>query len=181
MLSYVVNLYAEDLNAFPDAVSLDRAHPDWSGYSALGRTDALNQNHPKDRQLNFFGGLRWRYEKHVPLDRRKIDRTSLFRAKPGLALRSDFTFSDEKYNGYACPQHHNTAIARFRAAKTLKTNSGSKFDIHGFQWHGSIPFLRESQQSMDLGLMDLGLMDLGLMDLIPTARSIDLCPASGCD
>ena len=58
MLSYVVDLYADNLSAFPDAVSLDRAHPDRSGYYALGRTDALNQNHPKDRQLNFLGGLR---------------------------------------------------------------------------------------------------------------------------
>lgn len=93
-----------------------------------------------------------------PPDRRKIDRTSLFRAKPGLPLRSDFTFSDEKYNGYACPWHHKitTSIASFRAAKTLKSNSGSKFDIHSFQWHGSIPFLRESQQSIDLGLMEPG-------------------------
>ena len=158
LLSYVVDLYADDLNAFPNAVSLDRAHLDRSGYYALGRPDPANNNHPKARQLDFFGGLRWRFEEHVPPIRRKIDRIALFRAKPGLTLRPDFTFSDEEYNTYACPWHHNitTAVASFRTAKALKTNSGSKFDIHSFRWHNSTPFTWASQQLMDLGLMEPG-------------------------
>lgn len=158
MLSYVVDLYADDLDVFPNAVSLDTAHLDRSGYYALGRPDAANQNHPKERQLDFFGGLRWRFEEHVPPVRRKIDRIALFRAKPGLILRPDFTFSDEEYNTYACPWHHNitTAVASFRTAKALKTNAGSKFDIHTFRWHNSTPFSWESQQLMDLGLMEPG-------------------------
>lgn len=158
VLSYVVDLYADDLSNFPNAVSLDTAHLDRSGYYALGRPDAANHNHPKERQLDFFGGLRWRFEEHVPPARRKIDRIALFRAKPGLTLRPDFTFSDEEYNTYACPWHHNitTAIASFRTAKALKTNAGSKFDIQTFRWHNSIPFTWHSQQLMDLGLMEPG-------------------------
>ena len=158
VLSYVVDLYADDLNAFPNAVSLDRAHLDRSGYYALGRPDPANANQPKARQLDFFGGLRWRFEEHVPPVRRKIDRVSLFRAKPSLILRPDFTFSDEEYNTYACPWHHNitTAVASFRTAKALKTNAGSRFDIQSFRWHNSTPFTWASQQLMDLGLMEPG-------------------------
>jgi hypothetical protein len=158
MLSYVVDLYADDLEVFPDAVSLDRAHLDKSGYYALGRPDAANHNHPKERQLDFFGGLRWRFEEHIPVPRRKIDRIALFRSKPDLVLRPDFTFSDEEYNTYACPWHHNitTAIVSFRTAKALRANAGSRYDIHNFGWHNSTPFQWHSQQLMDLGLMEPG-------------------------
>ena len=158
VLSYVVDLYARDLNTFPNAVSLDQAHLDRSGYFALGRPDAAHHNHPKERQLDFFGGLRWRFEEYIPPPRRKIDRIALFRAKPGLVLRPDFTFSDEEYNTYACPWHNNvtTTVMSFRTAKALKTNAGSKFDIPTFTWHNTIPFQWHSQQLMDLGLMEPG-------------------------
>lgn len=158
VLSYVVDLYADDLTAFPNAVSLERAHLDRSGYYALAREDAANNYKHKDRQLDFYGGLRWRFEEHVPFIRRKIDRIALFRAKPGLTLRPDFTFSDEEYNTYACEWHHNitTAIVSFRTAKALKSNAGSKFQIQTFQWHNSVPFAWHSQQLMDLGMMEPG-------------------------
>tara|TARA_R110002124_G_scaffold104461_3_gene254587 strand:- start:309 stop:1178 length:870 start_codon:yes stop_codon:yes gene_type:complete len=158
MLTYVVDLYAEDLNTYPDAVSLDQAHMDRSGYYALARPDAENEGHPKERQLDFFGGLRWRYEEHVPAVRRKIDRIALFRAKKGLRLRWDHTFNDEEYNTYACPWHHNitAAICSFRTAKALKTNPGSTFEIETFKWHNSAPFEWHSRQLLDLGLMEPG-------------------------
>ena len=158
VLSYVIDLYADDLDLFPNAVSLERAHLDRSGYYALGRPDPANHNHPRERQLDFFGGLRWRFEEHIPLARRKIDRIALFRARPDLELRPDFTFTDEEYNTYACPWHHNitTAIASFRTAKALRSNAGSMFDIQSFRWHNSTPFEWHSQQLMDLGLMEPG-------------------------
>lgn len=158
LLSYVVDLYADDLTLFPNAVSLERAHLDKSGYYALGRPDLANHSYPKERQLDFFGGLRWRFEEHIPVPRRKIDRIALFRTKPGLELRPDFTLNDEEYNTYACPWHHNitTAIVSFRTAKALRTNAGSMFDIRDFRWHNSIPFEWHSQQLMDLGLMEPG-------------------------
>ena len=158
MLSYVIDLYAADLGRFPDAVSLDDAHLDKSGYYALARPDPANNNHPKERQLDFFGGLRWRYEEHVPAPRRKIDRISLFRARAGLTLRDDHTFDDEELNTYACPWHNNltAAIASFRTAKALKRNPGSTFDIDTFHWHNSTPFEWHSRQLLDLGLMEPG-------------------------
>ena len=158
MLSYVIDLYAEDLTECPDAVSLDHAHLDRSGYYALARPDGTVANHPKDRQLDFYGGLRWRFEEHVPAARRKIDRISIFRAKPGLRIRDDHTFNDEEYNTFSCPWHHNitAAICSFRTAKALKKNPGSKFEIHTFKWHNSAPFEWHSRQLLDFGLIEPG-------------------------
>ncbi|MFZ5751705.1 MAG: hypothetical protein ACOY5U_11645 [Pseudomonadota bacterium] len=156
MLTYVVDLYAADLDRYPDAVSLEHAMLDRSGYYALARNDA--QGKALERQLDFFGGLRWRFEEHIPKGRRRIDRIALFRAQPGLTLRDDHTFSIEEYNTYACPWHHNltAAIVSFRTAKALRTNPGSRFDIPTFAWHNSLPFDWSSRQLMDLGLMEPG-------------------------
>ncbi|WP_300059439.1 hypothetical protein [uncultured Roseobacter sp.] len=158
MLTYVVDLYADDLSAYPDAVSLDGAHLDRSGYYALARTAPAANAAQKGRQLDFYGGLRWRFEEHVPHERRKIDRIALFRAKPGLTLRGDHTFSDEEYNTFACPWHHNitAAICSFRTAKALKSNPGSTYAIDTFKWHNSAPFEWHSRQLLDLGLMEPG-------------------------
>lgn len=158
MLAYVVDLYAPDLARNPDAVNLQEAMLDRSGYYALGRADPAKGGHPKERQLDFFGGLRWRFEEHIPPARRKIDRIALFRTAPGLVLRDNHTFSDEEYNTYACPWHHNltAAIASFRVAKALKRNPGSTYDIATFQWYNSVPFEWRAQQLMELGLMEPG-------------------------
>ncbi len=158
MLTYVVDLYAGDLNANPNAVSLTDAHVDRTGYYALGRKDAANNHHPKERQLDFHGGLRWRFEEYVSWTKRKIDRISIFRAKPGLRLLPDYTFTEEEYNTFACPWHHNltAAVCSFRTAKALRTNPGSRFEITNFRWRNSTPFEWQSQQLLDLGLMEPG-------------------------
>lgn len=156
MLTYVIDLYAADLDQHPDAVSPDTAHLDKSGYYALARTDAQGQ--PQERQLDFFGGLRWRYEDYIPPEKRRIDRISLFRARPGLMLNPDHCFNTPEYNTYACPWHNNltAAIMSFRTAKALKRNPASSFDIHSFRWRNSTPFLWQSRQLMDLGLIEPG-------------------------
>ncbi len=158
MLTYVIDLYAGNLDRFPDAVSLEEAQLDKSGYYALARPDPAQDNRPMERQLDFFGGLRWRYEEHIPAQRRKIDRIALFRARPGLMLREDHTFNDPEYNTYSCPWHHNltSAIVSFRTAKALKRNPGSTFDIKTFKWHNSVRFEWHSRQLLDLGLMEPG-------------------------
>jgi hypothetical protein len=158
MLTYIIDLYSDDLDTHPHAVSLERAHLDRSGYYALARPNASKDGHPKQRQLDFYGGLRWRFEEHVPPARRKIDRIALFRATPGLKLRDDHTFSDEEYNTYACPWHHNitATVCSFRTAKALRSNPGSRYDIHTFKWHNSAPFEWHSRQLLDLGLMEPG-------------------------
>lgn len=157
MLTYVIDLYADDLDACPEAVSLRQAHLDRTGYYALARPDPETGN-PMERQLDFFGGLRWRFEEHVPKASRRIDRIGLFRARKGLRLRADHTFDDEEFNTYACPWHNNltAAICSFRTAKALKRNPGSTFEIQSFLWHNSAPFEWHSRQLLDLGLMEPG-------------------------
>lgn len=157
VLTYVIDLYAGDLWAHPTAVSIDDAHLDKSGYYALARANPTS-GHPEERQLDFFGGLRWRFEEHVPKPRRRIDRIGLFRTTPGLQMRRDHTLSDPEYNTFACPWHNSltAAICSFRTAKALKRNPGSTFDIDTFRWHNSAPFDWHSQQLLDLGLMEPG-------------------------
>ncbi|MEM9436816.1 MAG: hypothetical protein AAGA15_07220 [Pseudomonadota bacterium] len=156
ILTYVVDLYANNLYENPSAVSLEDAWMDRSGYYALQRTDEWNN--PIDRQMDFYGGLRWRLEEHIPAKRRRIDRIAIFRAAPGLELREDHTFNDPEYNTYACPWHHSitATICSFRTAKALKRNPGSTFDIDTFRWHNSIKFDWSSRQLMGFGLMEPG-------------------------
>ncbi|MGB3179442.1 MAG: glycosyltransferase family 2 protein [Albidovulum sp.] len=157
MLCYVIDLYAADLGRFANAVSREEAMLDRSGYYALARPDHAT-GHPKERQLDFFGGLKWRFEEHIPAANRRIDRIALFRPQAGLMLLEDHSFNIEEYNTYACPWHNNltASIASFRTAKALKNNPGSTFDIQSFTWHNSARFEWSSQQLLDLGLMEPG-------------------------
>lgn len=156
VLTYVIDLYADDLVAVPGAVSRARAHLDRTGYYALARAGA--DGNPAERQLDFFGGLRWRFEEHVSPGNRRIDRVGLFRARPGLRIGADHLFNLPEYNTYACPWHNSptAAVCSFRTAKALKRNPGSRDAIDSFMWHNSVPFEWRAQQLLDLGLMEPG-------------------------
>jgi len=156
LLSYVIDLYSIDLGQHPNAVSRTEAHLDRSGYYALARH--TEDGTALERQLDFYGGLRWRFEEHVPWTRRKIDRVGLFKAEKGLMLRPDHTFSEEEYNTYSCPWHHNisTTICSFRTAKALVSNPGSMYAIPHFWWKNSVKFEWNSSQLLELGLMEPG-------------------------
>lgn len=156
MLTYVIDLYASDLKKNRNAVNLDEALFDYVGYYALVRPDDDGQ--PKERQYNFFGGLRWRFEEYLLAERRRIDRISMFRAEKSASVTQDHRFNIEEYNTYACPWHNNltAAIASFRVAKALMTNPGSRDEISSFVWTNSRPFEWRAQQLMDAGLMEPG-------------------------
>ncbi|CUH08725.1 hypothetical protein JSE7799_00075 [Jannaschia seosinensis] len=153
ILTFTVDLYA----GTPDGNGVDLAETwmDEAGYYALARP---GPDGAKDRQLDVFGGLRWRFEEHVPEDRRRIDRVAMFRARPDLRLTPDHRMTDEEMNTYACPWHHSltACTASFRAAKALATNPGSRWAIDAFRWDGSVRFEWRAQQLMDLGLMEPG-------------------------
>ncbi len=158
LITFVVDLYAANLDHHPNGVDRLAPHFDRIGYYALARPDPANHNHPHDRQLDFYGGLRWRFEEHVDASRRRIDRVGLFRAQPTLQMRPDNTFTDPEYNTYACRWHNNltAAICSFRAAKALTTNPLSKTAIRSFLWQGSEPFDWTGQTLLDNGLMEPG-------------------------
>lgn len=155
MFGYVIDLYAADLANRPNAVDRDDAWFDGSGYYSHQR---FREGAAMDRQIEVFGGIRWRFEEHVPWARRRIDRVPLFRAAKSATLREDFTFSDEEMNTIACPWHHNLtcAVASFRTAKALCTNPGSKWMIPALHWQGSVRFDWSSRQLLDLGFIEPG-------------------------
>lgn len=151
-----VDLFAADLDAHPGGVSPEAAHLDRIGYFAHGRRDA--HGHELDRQWDIFGGLRLRFEEHVPDDRRQIQRPGLFRAAPGLRLGPDRLFDQGEYNSLQCPWHRSptVAVASFRAAKALRRNPASRETIDGFDWPGAARFDWHSRQLLDLGLIEPG-------------------------
>ncbi|ARC89539.1 hypothetical protein [Rhodovulum sp. MB263] len=157
MPTHVVDLYADDLGRHPGGVSRDSALLDRAGYFAQPRTDPAT-GRPLERQYDIFGGLRWRFEEHIPAHRRRIDRIGLFRARRGLALDDRYLMSDPEMNTSASDRHHTltAAICSFRAAKALRTNPASRLQIADFRWPMSEEFRWESQQLMDLGLMEPG-------------------------
>ncbi len=156
MLTYVIDLYAGDLAKAPSGVCRQNCYMDRSGYYALERFGPDGAR--AERQYDFHGGLRWRFEEHVPADRRRIDRVALFRGKRGLTLRPDHMFSDPEYNTVSCQWHNNltAAVCSFRAAKALKANPGSRHEIPTFWWQNSVWFEWKSRQLLDLGLIEPG-------------------------
>ena len=156
VMSYIVDLYAKDLDAHPSGVDRDGACFDKSGYYALARENADGET--LERQVNVFGGLRWRFEEHIAKARQRTDRVSFFRAHAGLQMLPDRSFNMREYNTYSCPWHNNlsAAICSFRTAKALRRNPGSRAVIDTFHWPQSEPFSWQSQQLLDLGLMEPG-------------------------
>ena len=75
---------------------------DSSGYYA--ETRKRDEDTVRDRQLDFYGGLRWRFEEHVATSKRRIDRIGLFPGAAGLLrLRPDHTLNDEEMNTLCLP------------------------------------------------------------------------------
>lgn len=156
MITFAIDLYAMDLQAHPDGVDIVGAHMDRAGYYGLQRQTP--DWAPMDRQWDFYGGLRWRFEEHLPEDRRRIDRVGLFRARPGLQILPNHTTTIDEYNTISCPWHHSltAAILSFRVAKALRLNPGSRDCIARFAWPNAVPFTWSSRQLMDLGLIEPG-------------------------
>lgn len=156
MLTYVIDLYASDLAQAPDGVSLTDAMFDSTGYFALARPGA--DGTPIERQLDFHGGLHWRFEEHIPRQNQRIDRIALFRSSKDLRMNTDHRFNIPEYNTYACAWHNNltAAIASFRAAKALAANPGSGDEIVTMAWQGSRRFQWRAGQLMEAGLIEPG-------------------------
>ncbi|MEM9009912.1 MAG: hypothetical protein AAGE18_01700 [Pseudomonadota bacterium] len=153
--AYALDLYADDLGLAPSGVSRERAHFDGAGYYSFQRFEGVA---PQDRQFDIFGGLGWRFEEHVPWERRRIDRISLFEAQAGLRIDPRFLLSEAEMNTVACPWHHNLTVAvmSFRVAKSLKRNPGSTYEINSFLWPLSTRFDWSSQQLMERGFIEPG-------------------------
>ena len=121
----VVDLYAGHLGQSPDGVDVTSTYLDRLGYYTETRRDG--EQAPLPQQFNIYGGLRRRFEEHVPWQKRRIDRVALFQSQRGLKFQPDFTFNLPEFNTISCPWHHNltAALCSFRAAKALRRNPGS--------------------------------------------------------
>lgn len=156
VMSYVIDLYARDLTAHPNGVDRDTAHFDKTGYYALSRKDAAGED--LEQQFDIGGGLRWRFEEHIPASRQHANRVSFFQSRAGLEMLADRSFNLAEYNTVSCPWHNNltATIASFRTAKALRRNPGSRDVINSFHWPQSEACVWTSQQFLDLGMMEPG-------------------------
>lgn len=155
----VIDLYPGDAGHLPGTVAPEDTWFDRVGYYALPRPDPDRPaGGTLDRQEDLYGGLRWRFEEHVPEDRRRIDRIALFRAERGLRLIPGHRFNIPEFNTHACPWHRSltACVASFRAAKALRTNPASRDAIETFLWSGSERFEWRATQLTDCGLMEPG-------------------------
>ncbi len=152
---YVIDLYAADLDRHPDGIDRDSARFDRTGYFGLQRHDGAS---PLERQFDIYGGLRWRYEEHVPWTERRIDRVALFKAARGLEIDAGYQLSEPEMNTISCPWHHNltVAVTSFRAAKALRHNPRSAEAISSFAAPQSARFSWNSGQLMTLGFFEPG-------------------------
>ncbi len=155
VFTYAIDLYPQDLSAHRAGVDLGSAHFDRSGYYGLEHHDGPDV---QERQFDIFGGLRWRFEEHIPWDRRRIDRVSLFKAEAGLEIGADLRLNNPEMNTISCEWHNNMtmAVLSFRVAKVLMHNPGSADAIDSFTWGGSRKFDWTSQQLLELGFMETG-------------------------
>lgn len=150
-----VDLYPAQIDRAAPVWTADGAHFDGSGYFSNDRYDGADQ---LERQIDVFGGLKWRYAEHIEWTRQRIDRIAFFKAQKGLRLDGSGLFNEPELNTVTCPWHHSMTfcVASFRVAKSLVNNPGSTYEIETFMWDRSVRFERTSQQLLNLGLMEPG-------------------------
>lgn len=61
MLTFVVDIYTKNLETLKNASIREKSYLDKTGYFAEERIDP-HTFRPMERQLDFFGSLRWRFE-----------------------------------------------------------------------------------------------------------------------
>ena len=155
----VVDIYPADLAAVPPEAP--DAQPLWFdrlGYVGAPRRDPAEGWAERAREIEILGGLRRRFEEHVPFRQRDIARTGLFRAGTGAAIGADGRFAEPEINTRHSPWHRSpsVAIASLRAAKALQANPESRAAVRRLVWPGSEPFRWSSEQLLQAGLMEAG-------------------------
>ena len=125
------------------------------GYYGQSRRDQFG---PKSRQIDVYGGLRWRFEEFIPWERRRINNVRLVKSAPDLILGDDFIFNQSEYETYQSEWHNSPSLAvcSFRATKFLLNNPGSRERLEKFKWPNSVKYEATANQLLALGLMEPG-------------------------
>lgn len=155
VFTHIVDLYSDDLERDQNAVSREHAFFDASGYYGAPRYEGPDK---LERQFEVVGGLKWRFEEHIPWRQRRMDRISLFKAARGLEIDERGLFNEVEYNTISCPWHSNLtmAIASFRTAKALMHNPESRMMVSDFMAPQSQQFDWTSHQLLEMGFMEPG-------------------------
>lgn len=155
VFSTTVDLYQSDIDRNDQNNNRGDAYFDVDGYFSKDRFEGQTR---LDRQVEIYGGLKWRFAEHIDWTRQRIDRICFFKARRGLRLDQRGLFNDPEMNTISCPWHENMTfcVASYRVAKSLMNNPGSTYEIESFLWDRSKKFEWSSQQLMELGLMEPG-------------------------
>lgn len=150
-----IDLYTKDIKRDLSDFDIDQALFDSLGYYSHARQDNFG---PKSRQIDVFGGLRWRFEQYIPWDRRRINNMRLFKSKNSLKLDLDFVLNEPEYETYQSEWHNSPTIAvcSFRAAKFLLDNPDSRDSIERLDWPNSVKYQANADQLLEMGLMEPG-------------------------
>jgi len=81
VFSTTVDLYPSQIDRNELILHSEDAHFDEEGYFSRDRFDGADK---LERQIDVFGGLKWRYAEHIEWTRQRIDRIAFFKAKAGL-------------------------------------------------------------------------------------------------
>ena len=81
ILNTVVDLYAGHLGQSPDGVDVKSTYLDRLGYCTETRRDG--EQAPLQQQFNIYGGLRRRFEEHVPCQKGALIAWLCFKASAG--------------------------------------------------------------------------------------------------
>ncbi|PIB23970.1 hypothetical protein BFP76_01570 [Amylibacter kogurei] len=155
MAGTIVDLYTEKNPPKSCGYANDYWLFDESGYFANYREDA---DQTPMRYVETYGGLRWRLEEYFPPDRRRIDRTNLFKSIPGLRLDENLDGNLADFGTIGAPWHNSPTIviASFRATKYLHINTPDAKAIQKLSWSRSAAFEKSSHQLMKIGFMEPG-------------------------
>lgn len=150
-----VDLYPDIETGQDTNFDRDAAWFDAAGYFSKDRYDGPNR---QDRQIEVYGGLKWRFAEYIPWERRSASRLPFFRAADDLRVLDDLSLSDPERNTIACPWHHSMtmSVASWRVARSLISNPDSRAKVEKLTWSHSEKFNWTATQLMEHGFLEPG-------------------------
>ena len=152
IFSTTIDVYSNTKSSASMKYTPKAAYLDAGGYFSMAHQE---NGVTLDRQVDVYGGLRWRYSEHFSDEERIINQSSVFKVHSELDLYTPSRFNDAEYNTISCPWHNNVTICTvsFRAYKKLRQE---RPDITNFKWFHTQKLDWSSKQLMELGLMEPG-------------------------